>query len=313
MTTLGKANVSNRTAMDYRKRICQAMNYISQNLDQDLSLEEIASAASFSMYHFHRIFKAVVGETVAGFTRRLRLEMAANRLLSNQHSDITAIAMECGFSSSQNFAKAFRQHFNMSPSEFRKSKYGNIDSKSENVLSLQALYNSDTAFTNLLTIERRNTMNAEVREMPEFNVAYVRKLGAYGKDTCEQAFGELAQWAGPKGLLNSGTLLGVYWDNPEVTPSNKCRVDACVSVPRGTAVEGQISLQTIKGGPYCVCHFEIKGDSFQHAWEDAYKWLVESGYECDEKPCYELYHNDASDHPEGIWIVDICIPLKQQR
>ena len=305
-----KNNVRHRTAMDYKKRVCQAMNFISQNLERDLSLEEIARAASFSMFHFHRVFKAVVGETVAGFTRRLRLEMTANRLLSNQHDDITMIAMEYGFSSSQNFAKAFRQHFGMSPSEYRKSKNGNLNSKRENALSLQAFYNTDTVFTNLLNNKRSSTMNAEVREIPEYHVAYVRKMGPYGKETCEQAFGELMQWAGPKGYLNSGTMLGVYWDNPEVTPPEKCRIDACVSVPLGTAAEGQVALQKIDGGPYVVCRFEIQGDSFQQAWDDAFEWLVNSGHECDEKPCYELHHCSASEHPEGKWVFDICIPIK---
>jgi AraC family transcriptional regulator len=287
------------------------MNYISRNLDRDLTLDEIAKAASFSRFHFHRIFKAVVGETSAEFTRRLRLELAANRLLSHRHDDITRIAMNCGFSSSQNFAKAFRKHFGMSPSAFRKSKNGNKLSNTENALSLQTLYDSDTLFTNLLKTERKTRMNAEVRELPEYHVAYVRKLGAYGKETCEQAFGELMQWAGPKGLLNSGVMLGVYWDNPEVTPAEKCRTDACVSVPKGTAPEGQVALQTILGGPYAVCHFEIKADSFQQAWEDAFAWVVNGGYECADQPCYERYYNNAADDPDGIWIFDICVPLTQ--
>ena len=309
---MGKGNVMRHTTMEYRKRVCNAMNFISHNLDHDLSLEEIAEAASFSMFHFHRIFKAVVGETVASFTRRLRLEFAANRLLSNQHDDITTIAMDCGFSSSQNFAKAFRRHFGTTPSEYRKSKIGNKNSKEENALSLQAIYDSDTAFVNLLNNERRNAMNAEVKEMPEYNVAYVRKLGPYGKETCEQAFGELMQWAGPRGYIGSGPMLGVYWDNPDVTPPEKCRVDACITVPQGTSSEGQIGIQTISGGSYAVCHFEIGPDSFQQCWEDAFAWLVNSGYECHDKPCYELYHNNAADHPEGKWIFDICIPLRRK-
>ena len=115
------------TAMAYRKRVCRAMNFISRNLERDLSLEEIATAASFSMFHFHRIFKAVTGETVAGFTRRLRLELAANRLLSQQGDDITTVAMACGFSSSQNFAKAFRAHFGTTPTDYRRRKNGNIN------------------------------------------------------------------------------------------------------------------------------------------------------------------------------------------
>ncbi|WP_321494002.1 GyrI-like domain-containing protein [uncultured Desulfobacter sp.] len=310
MEYVQKDNIKKHTTMEYRKRVCNAMNFISHNLDRDLSLEEIAETASFSMFHFHRIFKAVVGETVASFTRRLRLEFAANRLLSNQHDDITTIAMDCGFSSSQNFAKAFRRHFGTKPSEYRKSKIGNKNSKGENALSLQAVYDSDTAFVNVLNNERRNAMNVAVKEMPEYNVAYVRKLGPYGKETCEQAFGELMQWAGPRGYIGSGTILGVYWDNPDITPPDKCRVDACITVPQGTSSEGQIGVQSISGGSYAVCHFEISSDSFQECWEDAFTWLVNSGYECHDKPCYELYHNNAADHPEGKWIFDICIPLK---
>lgn len=304
--------VMNDTAMEYRRRVCLAINYISMNLNKELSLEEIAAAASFSMFHFHRIFKAVIGETVSEFTRRLRLELAANRLISNYPDNITQIAFDCGFSSSQNFAKAFRQHFGMTPSAYRKSKIGNNLSKGENAFLLKAVYNSDTMFLNLSKNERRTIIKAEVREMPELNVAYVRKMGPYAKEICEQAFGELLQWAGPKGYLSSGTMIGVYWDNPEITPPEKCRVDACVTVPYGTTPERQIGVQLISGGQYAVCHFEIMADSFQQSWEDAFLWLVSSGYECDDRPCYELYHNNAEEHPEGKWIFDICIPLKRK-
>lgn len=299
--------------IDYKKRVFRAMNFISRNIEQDLSLEEVARAASFSMFHFHRIFKAVTGETVAGFTRRLRLELAANRLLSKQLEDITKIAIDCGFSSSQNFAKAFRQHFGMTPSDYRKSKIGNRSSKNGNALLLQTVYNSDNVFMNMLNNERRNTVNAEVREMPEFNVAYVRKVGPYTGETCEPAFTELMQWAAPRNYLGPGKLLAIYWDNPEVTPAERCRFDTCIIVPCGTVPEGQVCIQTISGGPYAVCHFEVMPDSIQQAWEDAFIWICGSGYECNDTPCYELYHNNAAEHPEGKWILDICIPLKRTR
>jgi AraC family transcriptional regulator len=305
-------SVMRHTALDYRRRVCKAMNFISRNLDKDLTLEEIAHSASFSMFHFHRIFKAVVGETIAEFTRRLRLELAANRLIGNTGEPVTRIAFDCGFSSSQNFAKAFRRYFGLTPTEYRqKSKQGNKNSNNENALSLRAVYTPDTASIPVTNNQRSETMKAEVRDMPEYYVAYVRKMGPYGKETCEQAFGELMQWAGPRGYARTGTILGVYWDNPDVTPPDKCRVDACISVPERTQPEGQVGMQTISGGPYAVCHFEIQGDSFQQAWEDAFTWLVNSGYECADKPCYELYHNDASHDPAGTWIVDICIPLKR--
>lgn len=297
------------TAMEYRRRVCLAMNYISRNLDADLSLEDIAEAASFSRFHFHRIFKAVVGETVAAFTRRLRLESAAHRLLSNRRDDITAIALDCGFSSSQNFAKAFRQHFCLSPSAYRKSKRGNMPGKHENVLSLHAAYTSSMEFGNLSIQPWRMDMNAEIREMPEYTIAYVRKIGEYSKETCREAFSELVQWAAPKGYLGQGPMFGIYWDNPKVTSPENCRIDAGVAVAPKTSTDGQVGLQVISGGAYAVCGFETDTDGFHKAWDEAFAWLVNSGYECADKPCYELYHNNAEEHPEGKWIVDICIPL----
>ncbi len=152
-------------------------------------------------------------------------------------------------------------------------------------------------------------MNAGVKELPDYHVAYVRKMGPYDTGT-QHAVSQLLQWAGPRGYLNSSPVFVVYWDNPEVTPPAKCRLDACISVPAGTPPEGQIGLQLLRGGPYALCHFEIQADHFPQAWEDAYMWLVNSGYESDNRPCYELYHNNAMEHPEGKWIFDICIPLK---
>lgn len=300
------------TQVDYKKRVCRAMNFISQNIEQDLSLDEIAASASFSKFHFHRIFKTIVGETVSSFTRRLRLELAANRLLSKPMDDITKIAMDCGFSSSQNFAKAFRRHFQETPTEYRNSKIGNKNSKMENASSLQARYDPDTAFTNNKNQERTNKMNAEVRELPECKVAYVRKVGPYSRETCEPAFGELMQWAIPRKLVGPGTVLSIYWDNPDVTAPENCRFDACVVIPDNFTPEAQIQIQAISGGPYGVCHFELRPEKMQQAWEDAFLWLCNSGFETSDKPCYERYHNNAAEHPEGKWIFDICIPLKRR-
>lgn len=302
--------VKQETGLEYRRRICLAMNHISKNLHKELQLDEIAASASFSTFHFHRIFKAVAGETVAGFTRRPRVEAAAHRLLSSEKQSITMIALDCGFSSSQNFAKAFRQHFGVSPSSYRKSKTGHKESNGGNVLSLRVVYTEPGEFDGFPIQSWRKEMKAEIMEMPDYHVAYVRKIGPYGKETCGQAFDELLRWAGPKGLPGQGPVFGLYWDNPGVTAPEHCRIDACAGVPVGTAVDGQVGLQVIEGGRYAVCGFEIADDEFQKAWDEAFAWLVSNGYQCHDKPCYERYHNNAADAPNGKWIVDICIPLK---
>jgi len=300
------------TTIDYRKRICCAMNFISQNIERELSLEEIAASASFSTFHFHRIFKAAVGETVAGFTRRIRLETAANRLISTPGDGITSIAMDFGFSSSQNFAKAFRKHFDMTPTEYRNSKIGNTFSKNENASVFQTRYDVDSVTKNLTNLTRKTTMNTEIKDMPECEVAYIRKIGPYGKETCEPAFIELMEYAGPRNIIGPGKMLAIYWDNPEVTPPEKCRFDACIMVPDGSAPEGRICIQKIHGGPYAVHHAEVKAEEIQQAWQDAFVWLCSSGLEANDGPCFELYQNNAMEHPEGKWMIDICIPLKNK-
>ena len=92
---------SESTFQEYQRRVFETMNYISEHATENLSLEEIAQIAHFSKFHFHRIFKAFTGETVASFTRRIRLEKAANSLFFNLEQSITDIAFEYGFSSSQ--------------------------------------------------------------------------------------------------------------------------------------------------------------------------------------------------------------------
>src|SRR5215467_5879357 len=105
---------------EYAQRINRVIDYLRGNLDRQLKLEELAKVAGFSEFHFHRIFGAVSGETLNNFTSRLRLEKAA-RLLRYSDRSLTDIALECGFSSSATFSRAFRQVYDTSPRQFRKS------------------------------------------------------------------------------------------------------------------------------------------------------------------------------------------------
>src|SRR5438270_4805023 len=105
---------------EYTQRIDRVIDYLRGNLDRPVKLAELAEVACFSEFHFHRIFGAVSGETLKVFTNRLRLEKAA-RLLRYSGRNLTEIALDCGFSSSATFSRAFRSGYDTSPSQFRKS------------------------------------------------------------------------------------------------------------------------------------------------------------------------------------------------
>src|SRR5271154_114504 len=98
---------------EYAQRINRVTDYLRGNLDRQVKLEELAQVACFSEFHFHRIFSAVSGETLHGFTNRLRLEKAA-RLLRFTDQSLTNIALDCGFSSSATFSRAFRMGYETS-------------------------------------------------------------------------------------------------------------------------------------------------------------------------------------------------------
>ncbi len=154
-------------------------------------------------------------------------------------------------------------------------------------------------------------MNVEVKEMPDFHVAAIRHVGAYNQ--IGGAFERLFGWAGPAGVLGPNTTtLGVYWDDPTTKPEAELRSDACVTVPEGAEIQPEgIDTQVIPGGKYAVYHAEIHNNEFQEAWNAIFcEWLPTSGYEPEDRVCYEIYLNNAMEDPEKKWVVDICIPVK---
>ncbi len=103
-----------------RERITEVVNYIHENLDSSLTLRELSGIAFLSPSHFKKIFRETSGENISDYVKRVRLEKAQYMLLHNQYRSITEIAMDTGFSSSASFARAFRQYFGISASDFRK-------------------------------------------------------------------------------------------------------------------------------------------------------------------------------------------------
>ncbi|HOO63996.1 MAG TPA: AraC family transcriptional regulator [Synergistaceae bacterium] len=303
---------SEKALQEYRRRICQAMDFIEGHLEENPSLEEIARAASFSKYHFHRLFKSLVGESVGEFTRRLRVEKAACFLRFSHRVSVTEVAHRWGFSSSQNFARAFRKHFGCSPSEFRKRfrKIGTAASKEGDDFGKEERY---AGWHHISIPERSNimAMHVEVMEMPSYFVAYVRNVGPYGPEGCGGAFQKLMEWAEPRGFSGKGAVFfGICLDDPDITPPEKCRYDACVAVPEGRSVEGEVGVQTLPGGLYGVYRKSVRSGEYTQAWEELLgSWFPRSGYEPDSRPFYERYVIEEDFRSYDVMSVEFCAAL----
>ena len=107
-----------RVVEEYTERVNRAIDHIVRNLGRPLRLEEVAEAACFSPFHFHRVFKAVVGETLSEFVKRQRLERALYLMSHAPKRSLMSIAIDCGFSSSSDFSRSFKQRYGVPPSVF---------------------------------------------------------------------------------------------------------------------------------------------------------------------------------------------------
>jgi len=242
------------------------------------------------------------------YIRRIRAQQAASQLIHNPTLSITQIAVGCGYSSPSAFAREFRQHFGVSASQFRS---GGQDSL---VSFRRQMEEAGAEFVNPLgkgTIRTEMEIEVDVREFPPMHVAYVRHVGPYQE--IGNAFKRLMRWAGPRRRLwtPETKILGVYHDNPDLTPVDKLRAEACIIVPEGTKTRGDIGTMTIPGGTFAVAHAEIDGTQYGEAWDRLIcDWLPQSGYQPDARMCFEMYLNDPRKHPEGKHVVDICEPVR---
>lgn len=305
---------------EYVGRINKVVDYVEKHLDDELSLDVLADVASFSRFHFHRLFSAMTGETVSNFIRRVRLERAASLLMVKNRFTIADIASMCGFSGNAVFTRAFTDYFTMSPTAFRNGgfrelgKIRKLHSKKHQSLSNQSNTGEEGSdYFRPVNFKQKTglIMKVEIREMPELHVAYVRHKGNYSE--IGPAFDKLMRWAGPRGLIRppATKVLAVYHDDPEVTEEKNLRTSVCITVPESTKVEGEIGLMKVEGGKYACGHFEVNEKEFQQAWDAMMRdWLPESGYQCADRLPYELYYNNHEEHPEKKHIVDICIPVK---
>jgi len=315
---------------EYTSRINRVIDYIEQNIDEELKLETLAKIANFSQFHFHRIFGAMMGETLNHFIQRIRIEKAAMQLINNPQKSITEIAFDCGFSSSATFARAFKDAFFVSASEWRRfwnqeeSKNGKtnrnnhqLQSKFGKEFKPSSYYISSdiTTQNRRINMFNKDQVQIKVEQIPEMHVAYVRHIGPYKGDAelFERLNQKLMKWAVPRGLLQfpETKVLNVYHDDPEITEENKLRTSVCITVPKDTVVDGEIGKMTIAGGKFAVARFELATDEFQQAWNIVFgDWLPESGYQPDDRLSFEVCHNDPREHPEHKCIVDICVPVK---
>lgn len=108
-----------RIRSEYIGRINKVIDFIENNLNEDLNLDQLSQIACFSPYHFHRIFSVFVGETLNSYITRKKIEKIAYAIINGSEMSMTELAFRFGFNTDTSFSRSFKKFYCISPTEFK--------------------------------------------------------------------------------------------------------------------------------------------------------------------------------------------------
>ena len=279
-------------AEQYLHHLDVVTDYIYAHLDDDLSLETLAHVSGFSRYHWHRIYRAVRGETAAQTVRRLRLERAA-AMLTETSWPVERIAWKAGFTGTDVFSRAFLRSYRTTPSRFR------IGGRPASIDSLVTSCGSG--------------LTSSVREAPGWMVRVEARFG-YRLAVSEHrgSYMDIGRaFSRVRDRVGAGSLMvAIYADDPDAVPVADLRSAAGTVVDPGTEIPHDLVERMVPAGRYAIMRYIGPYSSMHAAYLWLYgQWLPSSGEEPRDHPIIEEYLTDPATTPPVDAVTDILLPL----
>lgn len=274
------------------------MNYIYKYIDTNINIDELSLQLNISKFHLHRIFKEEFGKNIYESIKAIRLEKAANLLITNKYSTITDISKMTGYSSQTSFLRAFKERFLMTPKEWKNGGYKEYSNKIVEKIS-----------TNNETIDF-SKIEPSIVKMPEIKGYYIRHKG-YDR-TIKKSWQKLQTWIYTNDIKEYKQM-ALHHDNPIITPLEECQYIAIVVLEKEEEQLKDLSLPTliIPKGIYAKFSLSGKyGDVIKLIQWVYHTWLIQSGYETTTNPSYTMYHKNHFLVEEDEFILDFYLPIK---
>jgi AraC family transcriptional regulator len=288
------------TRNGYIEGLEKVVAHVIDHPDLDADPRALAAIAGFSIFHFHRIFRGMMGETLADFVRRIRLERASWQIADGV--SVGEVAFEAGFESHEAFTRAFKAAFGFAPSACRRSDFNH---SLPNATGTNFSPSGGKLVLRCLTEETK--MNVEIRNLAAQRAVAMRHIGPYMQ--IGATFGKLVDWAAMHGL-DGHEMLAVYYDNPVIVPPADLRSDACVVVDDDYQISDEsVSIVTIPAGSYAVATCVGPYTGLGESWGIFIgQWFPSSGHKmamCGEVTCFEKYVNDVRSTPPEQLITEL--------
>jgi AraC family transcriptional regulator len=297
------------------------LNYINQNLVDELSLETLAKVANYSTLHFRKIFTEAVYESPKQYIIRLRLEKAAHYLRAFRDMPISEVALNSGFTSPSIFSRSFRNYFGISAEELREmlcDEMYKISTPSRNKNKLFKSEDTDYWVRRICSSKERIAdiqfiSSPEIKYIKPIQVAYIQTTIS-ARENISLTFKDIVKWAIPRDLLlPDSRFIGIWLDMPFYTSPDKCRYLAGIEIKTECKTNKGIDILTIPGRKYA--NFSMSGDmesTLDHILALNDKYINDMGYKINELICYELFNESPANNPYELINKNILLPVTVQ-
>ncbi len=280
-------------------QISKVLYYIETHLYDSLDVKTLARVAGYSPYHFSRVFKMCVGESVMSYNSRLRLENASLKMI-NADKSIIEVALEAGFETPNGFNKAFKKIFDITPTEYKSRRMNLLQSYKDKIMQTPKIVQRETTY-----------------------IVYAREIGGYEKSS-EIAWKRLSKQLNDfsknfkdesidiKLDPKEAEMIGICHDDPSITAEENIRYDASLAWGKKEIdflSEHGFDTKEIPDGKYAMVLYQGNYANAIDSWMALYAWCEENGYTFRDYPPFEKYLNFPQYVSEDELLTEIYLPI----
>lgn len=280
------------TKEEYLKQINIVVEYINNHLEENIDLKTLAEISNFSSYHFQRIMKAILGESIGSFIIRMRVETAA-QLIRHTDLPIHEIAYKVGYDTPSSLSKVFKQIYDISPTDYRNNK--------DFIIMKPVQINTN------LNIKKPKVITCETK-----TVIYIQKTGGYLTLDYGNIWEKLWKYVKENKLFSAGIEhLCIYHNDPKITSEDKLRTDICLTISKKAEPRGEIGVKEIDGGKYVMFTYQGAYENLGSVYDTIYaKYIIENEFKLRDGVNIEKYINSPKNTSPEKLKTEIYIPIE---
>ena len=275
-----------KTRTEYARRLEPVLQWLAEHPAEMPDLYQLADLACLSPYHFHRVYRAMMGETVTATMQRIRMHHAAVKLVRGEEP-LDQVAQQAGYDSTAAFNRAFGARFGIPPGRYREGHSGTFAIQQE-----------------------ENMYPVTIEDFPGVTLGALEHKGDYHK--IGFVFNHLYMLAYSRNLITDDSSgIGIYYDDPGAVDTDLLRSVAGIRVAPDAVLEVPLKRVEIPAMRCAVLEYTGPYNELEKAYSWLFgQWLPDSGCLPYDFPVFERYMNDPKTTPAAQLITRIYLPVQ---